>query len=145
MRLGACEGGLTALNVRAPLTLVGHSMGAMAVLAYLSRPASERSLDPNGLVLVATAAGKLAQRGLGRLLGTPATPLLFKLIQHTPDPALKMLARPVCPALSRCCCGPAQRATLAAAAAEALATTAASIAAGFLPTLCDYDVYRTPW
>ena len=135
---------LTALNVTAPLTLVGHSMGAMVALAYLSRRASERPVDPHGLVLVATAAGKLAQRGIGRLLGTPATPLLFKLIEHTPDLALKMLAGPVCAALSRwCSCGPAQRATLAATAAEALATTPVSTAAGFLPTLCDYDVYRT--
>jgi pimeloyl-ACP methyl ester carboxylesterase len=135
---------LTALNVTAPLTLVGHSMGAMVALAYLSRRAGERAVDPHGLVLVATAAGKLAQRGLGRLLGTPATPLLFKLIEHTPDPALKMLAGPVCAALSRwCSCGPAQRATLGATAAEALATTPVSTAAGFLPTLCDYDVYRT--
>jgi pimeloyl-ACP methyl ester carboxylesterase len=36
---------LAALNVTAPLTVVGHSMGAMAALAYLSRPASERSVD----------------------------------------------------------------------------------------------------
>jgi pimeloyl-ACP methyl ester carboxylesterase len=135
---------LTALNVTAPLTLVGHSMGAMVALAYLSRRASERPVDPHGLVLVATAAGKLAQRGLGRLLGTPATPALFKVIEHTPDPALKMLAGPVCAALSRwCSCGPAQRATLAATAAEALATTPVSTAVGFLPTLCDYEVYRT--
>ncbi len=75
---------LTALNVTAPLTLVGHSMGAMVALAYLSQRASDRPVDPHGLVLVATAAGKLAQRGLGRLLGTPATPLLSKLIAHTP-------------------------------------------------------------
>lgn len=135
---------LTALNVTAPLTLVGHSMGAMVALGYLSRPASERTVDPHGLVLVSTAAGKLAQRGLGRLLGTPATPVLFKLIQHTPDPAIKMLAGPVCAALSRwCSCGAAQRATLATTAAEALATTPISTAAGFLPTLYDYDVYRT--
>ncbi len=135
---------LTALNVTAPLTLVGHSMGAMAALAYLSRPVSERSVDPHGLVLVASAAGKLTQRGLGRLLGTPATPLLLKLIERTPDLALKMLAGPACAALSRCCsCGPAQRATLAATAAAALATTPVSTTVGFLPTLCDYDVYRT--
>jgi len=135
---------LTALNVTAPLTLVGHSMGAMVALAYLSRRACERAVDPHGLVLVATAAGKLAQRGLGRLLGTPATPLLFKVMERAPDPALKILAAPVCAALSRwCCCGPAQRATLAATAAEALATTPVSTAVGFLPTLRDYDVYRT--
>ena len=134
---------LTALNVTAPLTLVGHSMGAMAALAYLSRPASERSADPHGLVLVAAAAGKLAQRGLGRLLGTPATPLLFKLIEHTPHLALKMPAGPACAALSRwCSCGPAQRAVLAATV-YTLSTTPVSTAVGFLPTLCDYDVYRT--
>jgi pimeloyl-ACP methyl ester carboxylesterase len=134
---------LTALNVTSPLTLVGHSMGAMVALAYVGRRASERAVDPDGLVLVATAAGKLSQRGLGRLLGTPATPLLFKLIEHTPDGALKKLAGPVCAALSRWCrCGPAQRASLAATAAEALVTTPVSTAVGFLPTLCDYDVYR---
>ena len=117
---------LTALNVTAPLTVVGHSMGAMAALAYLSRPASERSVDPHGLVLVATAAGKLAQRGLGRLLGTPATPLLFKLIEHTPDQALKMLAGPACAALSRwCSCGPAQRTVLAATTGSARAVAGA--------------------
>jgi pimeloyl-ACP methyl ester carboxylesterase len=119
-------------------------MRPMVALAYLSHRASERPVDPHGLVLVATAAGKRAQRGLGRLLGTPATPLLFKLIEHTPDLAMKMLAGPVCAALSRWCgCGPAQRATLAATAAAALATTPVSTAVGFLPTLSDYDVYRT--
>ena len=134
---------LAALDVTAPLTLVGHSMGAMAALAYLSRPASERPVDAHGLVLVATAAGKLAQSGLGRLLGTPATPLLFKLIEHTPDQALKMLAGPACAALSRwCSCGPAQRTVLAATTGSALATTPVPTAVGFLPTLCDYDVYR---
>ena len=135
---------LTALDVTAPLTLVGHSMGAMVALAYLSRPACKRAIDPDGLVLVATAARKLGQRGLGRLLGTPATPLLFKVIGYIPDLALKMLAGPVCAALSRwCSCGPAQRAALAATAAEALATTPVSTAVGFLPTLNDYDVYGT--
>jgi pimeloyl-ACP methyl ester carboxylesterase len=126
---------LIALNVTAPLTLVGHSMGAMVALAYLSRRACERPIDPHGLVLVATAAGKLAQRGLGRLLGTPATPLLFKVIERAPDSALKVLAGPVRAPLSRwCSCGPVQRATLAATAAEALATTPVSTAVGFLPT-----------
>ncbi len=57
---------------------------------------------------------------------------------------MKMLAGPLCGALSRWCrCGTAQRATLAATAAAALATTPVSTAVGFLPTLGDYDVYRT--
>ena len=62
---------LTALEVTTPLTLVGHSMGAMTVLAYLGRPAAERPVEPQGLVLVATAAGKLAERGLGGYWRSP--------------------------------------------------------------------------
>lgn len=57
---------LTALEVHGPLTLVTHSMGAMAALAYLGRPAPQRPVDPTGLVLVATAAGKLSQHGFVR-------------------------------------------------------------------------------
>jgi pimeloyl-ACP methyl ester carboxylesterase len=61
---------LAALEVTGPLTLVGHSMGGMTALAYLGRPAAERPVDADGLVLVATAAGKLAERGFARLLAT---------------------------------------------------------------------------
>src|SRR6202167_2956197 len=42
---------LTALDVTGSLTLVGHSMGAMTALAYMGRPAAERSVEPDGLVL----------------------------------------------------------------------------------------------
>src|SRR5689334_22885636 len=50
---------LTALNVRGPLTLAGHSMGGMVALAYLGRPQADRPVEPHGLVLAATAAGRL--------------------------------------------------------------------------------------
>lgn len=135
---------LAALDVCGPLTLVGHSMGGMTALAYLGRNAADRPVDPCGLVLAASAAGKVAERGLGRLLATPATALLAGLVDHTPDQVLKALAGPMCAALSRWRgCGPAQRATLAAVTYAALATTPLSTAVGFLPALRGYDQYRT--
>ncbi len=71
---------LHALNVTGPVTLVGHSMGGMTALAYVGQPLADQPVEPEGLVLVATAAGKLAQRGLGRLLATAhATTALITL------------------------------------------------------------------
>jgi len=90
---------LTVLHVTGPLTLAGHSMGGMTALAYLGRPAADRPLEPQGLVLVATAAGRLAERGLGRLLATRATGMLFDLVHRMPrratDQAFSGLVRPV--------------------------------------------------
>jgi pimeloyl-ACP methyl ester carboxylesterase len=133
---------LTALDVTGPLTLVGHSMGAMTALAYLARPAAARPVEPHGLVLVATAAGKLAERGLGRLLATPAPAALVGLIEHTPQYALHALVRPVCATLSRWR-GHGRSATLAAVTVAALTTTPVATAVGFLPSLRAYNQYPT--
>ena len=93
---------LVALGVTGPLTLVGHSMGGMTALAYLGRPDSKRPVEPESLVLVATAAGKLGSHGLGRLLNTPATGVLYHLVHRMPragtDEVVQFLARPVCAA-----------------------------------------------
>jgi pimeloyl-ACP methyl ester carboxylesterase len=135
---------LTALGVAAPLTLVGHSMGGMTALSYLARPAADRPVDPHGLVLVAAAAGKLSERGLGRLLATPATGLLCGLIDRSPPWALRTLAGPLGARLHRCRIGASQGwATAAAVTAAALATTPLPTAAGFLPSLRSYDHYHT--
>ena len=135
---------LVARDVGGPLTLVGHSMGGMTALAYLGRPAADRPVDPNALVLVATAAGRIAERGLGRLLATPGTAALIRLINRAPDQALRMLARPVSATVCRWHgCGRAQRATLTAITAAALTTTPVSTAVGYLPGLRSYDQYRT--
>ncbi|MGB0969463.1 MAG: alpha/beta fold hydrolase [Mycobacterium sp.] len=131
---------LTALNVRGPLTVVGHSMGGMTALAYLARPNADRPVDPQGLVLVATAAGKLAQRGLGRLLATRGSGALLTLVNHIPRKALIALAGPLCSTLSKV--WPAQRALLAAVA-RAATRTPIPTAVGFLPALSSYDQYRT--
>lgn len=131
---------LSALNVMGPMTLVGHSMGGMTALAYLARPSADRPVDPHGLVLVTTAAGKLAQRGLGRLLAIPGAGPLLRLFGLIPKHALDVSAGPVCSTLSRI--WPAQRAMLAKVA-EAAASTPVPTAIGFLSALREYDQYPT--
>ena len=128
------------LEVDGSVTLVGHSLGAMVALAYLRQASRARPIDPDGLVLVATAAGRLAERGLGRLLATPGIVGLSQLLEHAPQQALRALSAPVCAALGRCWgYGPTQHATLAAVMSAALMTTPTSSAVGFLPTLRDFD------
>jgi pimeloyl-ACP methyl ester carboxylesterase len=133
---------LTALDVTGPLTLVGHSMGGMTALAYLARPVAARPVEPHGLILIATAAGKLATRGLARLLATPAPAALVGLIEHTPPYALHAILGPVRVTLNRWH-GHGRSATLAAVTAAALTTTAVPTAVGFLPSLRAYDHYAT--
>src|SRR5246127_937925 len=133
---------LTALEVTGPLTLVGHSMGGMTALAYLGRPVAARPVEPHGLILIATAAGKLATRGLARLLATPAPAALVGLIEHTPQHALHALVRPMCATLSGWR-GHGHSATLAAMTLTALTTTPVATAVGFLPSLRAYNHYPT--
>jgi pimeloyl-ACP methyl ester carboxylesterase len=133
---------LTALRVRGPLTLAGHSMGGMTALAYLGRPARDRPVEPQGLVLIATAAGRLAERGLGRLLATPATGILFDVVGRIPgraaDRAIEGLSRPVRDGVVR-----HSGHGIADATASAIHTISLTTAAGFLPSLKKYDQYRT--
>lgn len=133
---------ITALDVQTPLSLVSHSMGGMAALAYLSRPSCRRPIDPSGLVLIATGAHKIGRRGIGRLLSTPATAALAQVAAHTPEHILHSLIAPVCSTLA-----PIRdhlpAATVAATALTALTTTPTSTAIGYLPTLRSCDLYLT--
>jgi pimeloyl-ACP methyl ester carboxylesterase len=132
---------LRTLHVHGPLTLVGHSMGGMAALAYLDRPARQRPVDPTGLVLIATAAGKLNHHGLGRLLGTPGAVTLLKRAAKAPEHLLRTLARPLCALLSHL--GEHLEAnTLASLTWNALTTTPPRTALGFLTALGTYNVYE---
>ncbi len=131
---------LAAAQVGGRVTLGGHSMGGMTALAYLGRLRADRPVDPHGLVLAATAAGKLAERGLGKLLASPATTALFGLVEHSPEHAVRAMVGPVCATLGRWRRG-AQSATGAAVAVAALASTSVPTAVGFLPSLRAYDQY----
>lgn len=134
---------LTAMHVSGPVTLVGHSMGGMTALGYLALAVGRRPVEPAGLVLLATAAGKLRQRGMGRLLGTPATTALFGVVDRAPEKAVKALTGPLCATLGRWRRGAASAVTVAAVAADALAAVSVATAVGFLPALRDYDQYPT--
>ena len=91
-----------------------------------------------------TAAGGIAERGVARLLSTPATAALFGLVDHMPrgatDNAISALLRPVGAALSRIS-GRGDGAV--ALAAEAIRTASLTTATGFLPTLKRFNAYRT--
>ncbi len=131
---------LRTLHVHGQLTLVGHSMGGMTALAYLDQPPDQRPVDPTGLVLIATAAGKLTHHGLGRLLGTPGAVTLLKRATKAPDSLLRTLAKPMCGLLSHL--GEHLAATtLASLTWNALTTTPPRTALGFLPALRTYNVY----
>lgn len=135
---------LVALRVTGTLTVAGHSLGGMAAMTYCARSADQQPVRPHGLVLVATAAGKLCERGLGRLLATPAPDFLATLVAHTPayaaEHALRALARPVCELISLCRgCPRTERRVLCAMCSAALATTTLSTATGFLPHLRRFD------
>jgi len=138
---------LAALGVAGPLTFAGHSMGGMVALAYLGRPAAQRPAQPHGLILVATAAGKLTERGLGRLLANPATNILYELAQHAPriaEHASRALARPVCGILVRFGgYGTASRDARVAVSAATINATPVATKAGFLRALRHYNQYQT--
>lgn len=138
---------LRALGVTGQLFIGGHSMGGMAALTFCARPTPTRTAQPHGLALIATAAGRLSDRGLGRLLGTPAAAALSLLASHTPTAALDhmmcALARPVCDLLSIWghCAGP-ERQALCAMCGAAARGHMLSAATGFLPNLRTYDQYQ---
>lgn len=132
---------LQALHVTGPVVLVGHSMGAMVALSYLGLDDAERPVDPSGLILVATAAGNLAHRGIGCLLNSPLTTGLFEAVAHTPQRALRMLAAPLGAALAHLHPHGTQRQALARVTASALANTTICTAVGFLPSLRSFNAY----
>lgn len=133
-------------KVKNHLTLVGHSMGGFTALEYLALPDAERPVYPEAVVLVATAAGKIAERGLGRLLVAPAINAFYTLVGHVPhrvaDPLARAMAAPVCRALlSQIGYGVNYDAALAAVAAGSINDTKLSTKAGFIVAIRDYDCY----
>ncbi|SPX94938.1 alpha/beta fold hydrolase [Mycobacterium xenopi] len=131
---------LEVLAVAGTVTLVGHSMGAMVAIAY--QGLAHRPVEASGLVLIATAARRLTGSGLGRLLGSPATGVLFELINHTPQRPWRALSGPVAAVLRRLHSHDVRRQTVAAVTAAALSSTPVSTAVGFLPSLRGFDTFH---
>jgi len=132
---------IATLDARGPLILVGHSMGAMTALTYLSEGSCAAQVA--GIVLCATAAGHLAVQGIGRLLGLPALDALIGAMAKVPARATGSLTAPIRLALRRVgALGGARSAALAEVFAHALESTPLSTALGFLAGLRDFD--QTP-
>ena len=133
---------LAALDVTGRLTLVGHSMGGMVALAYLGRPQADRPVEPHGVVLVATAAGRLAEHGVARLLASPATDVLCKFATRAPHRAVRLLTKPARAALAFPV-GDQARAVLATLFDTVMTAASLTTAVGFLPSLRSYDQFST--
>ena len=69
------------MRVRGEVTVAGHSMGGMTALEYMKSP----EVVPSGLVLVATAAGRLSTRGVGKLLSLPLADAMHKGMPFVPE------------------------------------------------------------
>ncbi|MFI5510522.1 alpha/beta fold hydrolase [Mycobacterium sp. NPDC051804] len=134
---------LTALDVAGPLTIAGHSMGGMTALEYLGRPAADRPVEPSGIVLIATAAGKLAERGIGRLISTPATEALFEIVDRAPRFATGWAVRAIASTLSGALLALPGLDATARTGLAALPKNSLTTAAGFLLGLKRYDQYET--
>ncbi|MBF6175354.1 alpha/beta fold hydrolase [Nocardia blacklockiae] len=75
---------LDAVAPTGPIVLVGHSMGGMTVLTYLSRNPAEIGSRVTGVALLATAAGNLVDAGFGRLLQNPIITLFQAAVRCAP-------------------------------------------------------------
>ncbi|AYF76755.1 alpha/beta hydrolase [Nocardia yunnanensis] len=75
---------LDTVSPTGPVVLVGHSMGGMTVLTYVGRNPHEIGARIVGVGLIATAAGSLAEAGLGRFLRHPIISVFQTAVHHAP-------------------------------------------------------------
>ncbi|WP_040803365.1 alpha/beta fold hydrolase [Nocardia concava] len=75
---------LDAVAPTGPVILVGHSMGGMSVLTYVSRNPHQIGTRVVGVGLIATAASSLTEAGLGRFLRHPVISLFQTAVRHAP-------------------------------------------------------------
>ncbi|MFD4369117.1 alpha/beta fold hydrolase [Rhodococcus sp. NPDC058521] len=68
------EAVLRTLPAQSKVVLVGHSMGAMTILAWARRHPDQIGTTVVGTALLSTAAAKLQRSGIARLLGGPLVP-----------------------------------------------------------------------
>lgn len=78
------------LNVNGDVILAGHSMGGMTALEYLKTPGAH---TPRGLLLVATAAGRLSTRGVGKFLSLPLAGFMHKRMPALPERVVSATTR----------------------------------------------------
>ncbi len=75
---------ITTMVPRGPVVLIGHSMGGMAALTYARQNPHLVSTRLAGIALIATAAGGIADAGLGRMLRSPALGAFHAAVRWAP-------------------------------------------------------------
>lgn len=117
-------------------------MGGMVALAYLTGPGASHQcgFSVDGLVLCASAAGRLTQSGIGRLLALPGLDRACTALGRVPGAGACGVALSVVLRRLGKFGWPTYQAA-AAMAANALAGTPVTTAVGFLPSLHRLDLY----
>ncbi|MFC4123858.1 alpha/beta fold hydrolase [Nocardia rhizosphaerae] len=138
---------LRAVAPTGPVVLIGHSMGAMALLAYARLFPAAIGERIAGIGLIAGAAGGLTEVGLGRLLNRHAVASLQRAVVRAPRMmhASKRLSRWVFGPLIREASTGTRRVDprVAAIAMAVLGETSLLTMAGFLSSLLTFDEART--
>ncbi|MFE1594339.1 alpha/beta fold hydrolase [Nocardia sp. NPDC058705] len=138
---------LRAVAPTGPVVLVGHSMGAMVVLAYARLYPEAIGERVAGIGLIAGAAGGITEVGLGRLLNRHAVASLQRAVVHAPRvmQASKRLSRWVFGPLIREASTGTRRVNprVAAIATAVLNETALLTMSGFLSSLLEFDEAHT--
>lgn len=130
-----------------PVVLVGHSMGAMVLLAYARLHPDAIGQRVAGIGLIAGAAGGIAEVGLGRLLNRRAVVSLQRAVVHAPRvmQASKRFSRWVFGPLIREASAGTRRVSprVSAVVTAVLNETPLLTMSGFLSSLLDFDEART--
>lgn len=130
-----------------PVVLVGHSMGAMVVLAYTRLHPQNIGDRIAGIGLIAGAAGGLTEVGLGRLLNRYAVASLQRVVIRAPRIMLasKRFSRWLLAPLLRETAAGTRRTDprVASLATAILGETSLLTVSGFLGSLLTYDESRT--
>lgn len=130
-----------------PVTLAGHSMGGMTILAYMGLHSTQRPVTPENLLLVATAAGRITTRGIGGLLNLPIVPALSANVGKIPDkiidPLVRRMTNPVVTRLIKHVGYTEDRnGVQASSAAWSINATPIRTKLGFLNALRSFDAYH---
>lgn len=134
---------LRALKVSGEVTLAGHSMGGMTILEYMK---SSPNILPANILLVATAAGKLSARGVGKVLALPLIGVMRRNPRLVPESLVEAVTRAVfAPILTngvpRAAYTHGHLPAHARSAARAIAGTAYRTKMGFPFALREFDAY----
>ncbi|MGW6423343.1 alpha/beta fold hydrolase [Nocardia sp. NPDC055053] len=138
---------LRAIAPAGPVVLVGHSMGAMVLLAYARLFPAAIGERVAGIGLIAGAAGGITEVGLGRLLNRHAVASLQRAVVHAPRvmQASKRFSRWIFGPLIREASAGTRRVNprVAAIATAVLNETPLLTMSGFLSSLLTFDEAHT--